>query len=42
MTSKQPEIFNLDRIETPLGTVLIVTDAGARCGRSTSWTMRRG
>ncbi len=28
MTSKQPEIFNLDRIETPLGTVLIVTDAG--------------
>ena len=27
MTSKPPEAFTLDRVETPVGTVLIVTDA---------------
>ena len=28
MSAKPPEIFNLDRLQTPIGTALLVTDAG--------------
>jgi methylated-DNA-[protein]-cysteine S-methyltransferase len=28
MSAKLPETFNLDRLETPIGTALLVTDAG--------------
>jgi methylated-DNA-[protein]-cysteine S-methyltransferase len=28
MSAQQPEVFNLDRLSTPIGTALLVTDAG--------------
>jgi len=28
MNAKPPEVFNLDRLQTPIGTALLVTDAG--------------
>jgi methylated-DNA-[protein]-cysteine S-methyltransferase len=37
MTSAQPEILTLDRISTPIGTALVVTDAGGVL-RAFNWT----
>ncbi|WP_392354884.1 hypothetical protein V8F63_07105 [Brevundimonas sp. LF-1] len=42
MKKTQLEAFTLDRIATPVGEVLLVTDAEGPCALSTSPTMRRG